>query len=93
MTADVAGSGANLVLLPEAVLTGLINNDDSAHDLPLGQSIPSLATERLGAVARFYGLWVGSGPFWRHDDCLHDSVVLMHQPCPSCIAERCTQRS
>ena len=48
MTVDAATSGAELVLLPEAVLTGLINNDDPAHDLPLGQSVPGPATERLG---------------------------------------------
>lgn len=77
MTADAAGSGAKLVLLPEAVLTGLVNNDDPAHDLPLGQSIPGPATERLGAVARLYGLWVGFGLFEREGDCLYDSAVLI----------------
>ncbi len=39
MTVDVAGLGAELVLLPEAVLTGLINNDDPAPDLPMGRQI------------------------------------------------------
>ncbi len=77
MTADAAGSGAGLVLLPEAVLTGLINNDDPAHDLPLGQSIPGPATERLGAVARLNSLWIGFGLFERDGDCLYDSAVLI----------------
>ena len=77
MTADAAGSGAGLVLLPEAVLTGLINNDDPAHDLPLGQAIPGPATERLGAVARLHSLWVGLGLFERDGDCLYDSAVLI----------------
>jgi predicted amidohydrolase len=35
MRADAAGPGAKPVLLPEAVLTGLISNYDPAHDLPL----------------------------------------------------------
>jgi predicted amidohydrolase len=35
-----ADEGADLVVFPEAALTGLINNDDPAHDLPLGQPIP-----------------------------------------------------
>ena len=77
MTADAAGSGARLVLLPEAALTGLINNDDPAHDLPLGQSIPGPATDRLGAVARLHSLWVGFGLFERDGDCLYDSAVLI----------------
>jgi len=77
MTADAAGSGAGLVLLPEAVLTGLINDDDPAHDLPLGQSIPGPATERLGAVARLNSLWIGFGLFERDGDCLYDSAVLI----------------
>ncbi|HBK59375.1 MAG TPA: carbon-nitrogen hydrolase family protein [Firmicutes bacterium] len=77
MAADAAGSGARLVLLPEAVLTGLINNDDPAHDLPLGQSIPGPATDRLGAVARLHSLWVGFGLFERDGDCLYDSAVLI----------------
>jgi len=77
MTADAAGLGARLVLLPEAALTGLINNDDPAHDLPLGQSIPGPATDRLGAVARLHSLWVGFGLFERDGDCLYDSAVLI----------------
>mgnify|MGYP001394989757 FL=1 len=77
MTVDAATSGAELVLLPEAVLTGLINNDDRAHDLPLGQSVPGPATERLGAVACLNGLWIGFGLIERDGDCLYDSAVLI----------------
>ena len=29
--------GEQLVVFPEAAVTGLISNDDPAHDLPLGQ--------------------------------------------------------
>ena len=32
---EAADAGADLVLFPEAALTGLINNDDPAHDLPV----------------------------------------------------------
>lgn len=77
MMADAASSGAGFVLLPEAVLTGLISNDDPAHDLPLGQSIPGPATERLEAAASRHSLWVGLGLFERDGDCLYDFAVLI----------------
>jgi len=37
--AEVAANGVDLVLFPESAVTGLINNDDPQHDLPLGQPI------------------------------------------------------
>lgn len=77
MVADAARSGAELVLLPEGVLTGLINNDDPVHDLPLGQPIPGPATERLAASARLHGLWLGFGLLEIEGDCLYDSAVLL----------------
>jgi predicted amidohydrolase len=77
MMADAAGRGSSLVLLPEAVLTGLINNDDPAHDLPLGQPIPGPGTERLAASARQHKLWIGLGLLERDGDCLYDSAVLI----------------
>lgn len=48
MATDAVRSGVSLILLPEAALTGLINNDDPMHDLPLGQEIPGPVTEILG---------------------------------------------
>ena len=77
MAADGVASGARLILLPEAVLTGLNNNDDPAHDLPLGQSIPGPATDRLGAFTRRHGLWLGFGLLEREGDTLYDSAVLL----------------
>lgn len=50
-----------MVLFPEAALTGLINNDDPAHDLPLGEAIPGAATDALGAMARQRRIWLGIG--------------------------------
>ena len=91
MTVDAATSGAELVLLPEAVLTGLINNDDPAHDLPLGQSVPGPATERLGAVAHLHSLWIGFGLIERAGDCLYDSAVLIAPDCSVALRYRRNQ--
>ncbi len=77
MAADAAASGAGLVLLPEAVLTGLINTDDPAHDLPLGQTIPGPATEQLGMLCARHGIWLGFGMLEREESRLYDSAVLL----------------
>jgi N-carbamoylputrescine amidase len=72
-----ADSGADLVLFPEAALTGLVNNDDPAHDLPLGQPIPGAATEALAGLARERALWLASGLLEREGEQLYDSAVLL----------------
>jgi hypothetical protein len=46
------------VVFPEAGLTGLINNDDPAHDLPLGREISGAVTDRLAPLARERQLWL-----------------------------------
>ena len=72
----VGEMGAELVLFPEAALTGLINDDDPARDLPLGRPIPGPETERLGAAAREGRLYVATGLLEWDGDCLYDSAVL-----------------
>ena len=73
---QAAGPGADLVLFPEAALTGLANNDEPAHDLPLGQPIPGPATERLAAVAARHSVYLATGLLEREGGCLYDSAVL-----------------
>lgn len=77
MAADAVSSEASLVLLPEAVLTGLINNDDPAHDIQLGQTIPGTATDRLGTFCLRQGCWLGFGMLERKETSLYDSAVLL----------------
>jgi len=72
-----ADAGAEVVLFPEAALTGLINDDDPARDLPLGQPIPGLATEVFAAVARTRNLWIGVGLLERDAAQLYDTAVLL----------------
>lgn len=61
LTHQAADSGADLVLFPEAAITGLINNDDPAHDLPLGQPIPGAVTDRLARLAAEGRICLGIG--------------------------------
>ncbi len=77
MALDAVSAGASLLLLPEAALTGLINNDDPAHDLPLGQTVPGPATDRLGALCARHGVWLGFGMLERQERSLYDSAVLL----------------
>ncbi len=77
MIHEAATAGAQLIIFPETALTGLINNDDPAHDLPLGQLIPGPATERLSALAHSRGTYIAIGLFERDGDRLYDSAILI----------------
>ena len=77
MVEQACDSGAELVLLPEAAVTGLINDDDPAHDLPLGQTIPGPTTDEFGRLCRRLGIWLGFGLIERDGNCLYDSAVLI----------------
>ncbi len=68
---------ADLVVFCEAAVTGFAGNDDSHHDLGLGELVPGPATAVLGSVARRLGLWVAFGLFERVGSALHDSAVLI----------------
>ena len=76
MAGEAADAGAELVLFPEAALTGLINNGDPAHDLPLGQTIPGIVTDMLAALAHRKRIWVAIGLLEREDGRLYDSAVM-----------------
>lgn len=72
-----ADAGADLVLFPEGALTGLINNDSPAHDLPLGQPVPGPLTAALAGLARERRIWVGTGLLERAAGRLYDTAVLV----------------
>ena len=76
-TKEVANEEAELVLLPEAALTGLINNDDPTHDLPLGQLIPGQVTEQLGKLCSQGNIWLSIGLLERDNKKLYDSAILI----------------
>ncbi|MCL6580799.1 MAG: carbon-nitrogen hydrolase family protein [Firmicutes bacterium] len=78
--AGAAAQGAELVLFPEAALTGLMNNDDPGHDLPLGVTVPGPEADRLAAAARSNGVYLGIGLLEREERpegaVLYDSAFL-----------------
>lgn len=78
--AHAAQGGASLVVLPEAALTGLANDGDPSHDLPLGREIPGPVTDALAAHARQYRIYAAVGLLEREAGALYDSAVLI---CPS----------
>lgn len=72
-----ADAGAELVLFPEAALTGLINDDIPAHDLPLGQPVPGPLTDVLAGLAVERCIWIAGGLLERQAGRLYDSAVLL----------------
>ena len=74
--AEAASAGADLVLFPEAAVTGLVNNDDPSHDLPLGQAIPGPVTRRIAAEAARHSIYVALGILELDSGALYDSAVL-----------------
>jgi predicted amidohydrolase len=77
LAAQAASQGAELVLFPETAVTGLINNDDPGHDLPLGRPIPGALTGDLGKLARELSIYLGIGLFEREGRKLFDSAILI----------------
>jgi len=73
---EAADTGAEVVVFPEAALTGLINNDEPAHDLLLGQPIPGPVTAVLAKLACERSIWLAIGLLEREGDKLYDSAVL-----------------
>lgn len=74
---QAATGGATLLLYPEAALTGLVNNDDPKHDLPMGQTIPGPVVSVFAKFCRLRGAWLGIGLLERDTRCLYDSAVLL----------------
>jgi N-carbamoylputrescine amidase len=76
MASEAADAGAQLVVFPEAALTGLTNSDDPSHDLPLGQTIPGPVTDVLAELVRKRHIWLAIGLLEREGGDLYDSAVL-----------------
>jgi predicted amidohydrolase len=77
MANEAANNGAELVLFPEAAVTGLINNDTPTHDLPLGQTIPGPITDKLSQLSKDKKIYLAIGILERDNDKLYDSAVLL----------------
>jgi N-carbamoylputrescine amidase len=77
MAGSAASMGAGLIVLPEAVLTGLVNTDDPAHDIPLCQTIPGPATDMLGVLCSRYGCRIAFGLLELSEGRIYDSALLL----------------
>ena len=77
MLNKAADNGVELVLFPEAAITGLINNDIPAHDIPLGQPIPGPLTDILSDLVEERKIYLAIGMLERESDRLYDSAILL----------------
>ena len=74
---EAAKNKADLVVFGEAVLTGLINNDDPTHDIRIGEPVPGPTVGVLGQFAKDAGIYVAAGMLERDGNCLYDTAVLI----------------
>jgi protein-S-isoprenylcysteine O-methyltransferase Ste14 len=77
MIHEAAVNGSNLVLLGEMAVTGMVNNDDPLHDLPLGETIPGPLIDRLSVTASKLGIHLGFGLLELDDGVLYDTALLL----------------
>jgi len=78
LISDACTGGAKLVLLPEATLTGLINNDVYEHDINIAISISDKIITSFCDKAKAYGIWLCFGFLEKENDCIYDSAVLIN---------------
>jgi len=74
---EAAVRGAHLVLFPEAAPTGLVNNDDPEHDLPLGETTRGRTIRKLRQLSSANLIWIGAGFLERSRRTLYDSAALI----------------
>jgi N-carbamoylputrescine amidase len=71
--------GADLVLFPEACLTGLINKDDPEHDRELGITVPGETMDILCRAAERGHINVALGILEREGNSLYDSALFINR--------------
>jgi predicted amidohydrolase len=76
MRERVSLQGAELVLFPEAVLTGLSNCDIPEKDLPLCVAIPGDETEKIASLARDNHIFLAIGLLEKNDGRIYDCALL-----------------
>lgn len=77
MTNEAVDRGSELVVFPEAALTGLIINGNPTHDIPLGEVIPGQVTEKLATLTHERGIYLAIGLLEVESGKLFDSAVLL----------------
>ncbi|MEO0096059.1 MAG: carbon-nitrogen hydrolase family protein [candidate division WOR-3 bacterium] len=74
---EECSNDTDLILFPEAAITGLINNDDPAHDFLLGIEIPGEFTDILSSLAKKRKKYIGIGVLEKADYRLYDTAILI----------------
>jgi N-carbamoylputrescine amidase len=75
-TSKAAAMGAELVMFPEAALTGLANNDRPARDLGFGVGLHDPEVRAMAAMARSSHVLLAIGLLERAGSRLYDTAVL-----------------
>ena len=71
-------NGADFILLPEASLTGLINNDVYDHDINIAISIDNKIITDFCNKAKKNNIWLCFGFLENDCGCIYDSAVLIN---------------
>ncbi len=74
-----ADKDADLVVLSETALTGLVNVDIPEKDIKLGIEIPGYETEILCNLAKERSINIAMGVFEREDKFLYDSAIYINR--------------
>ena len=76
MANEAADNHADLVVFPEAAVTGLVNNGDFSHDRALAQTIPGPVTRTLSELTQKRDIYLAIGILEKEEGRLYDSAVL-----------------
>ena len=78
LISDACAGGAKFILLPEATLTGLINNDVYERDISIAISINDKIITSFCDKAKMHGIWLCFGFLEKENGCIYDSAVLIN---------------
>ncbi len=77
MANEAADNHADLVVFPEAAVTGLVNNGDFSHDRALAQTIPGPITRTLSELSQKRDIFLAIGLLEKEEGGLYDSAILL----------------
>ncbi len=77
MIGEATDHNCDLILFPEAAITGLINNDNPEHDLSLGELISGDITNQLCEIAIKNSINIVIGMLEREEKKLYDTAIFI----------------
>lgn len=84
--------GAKFILFPEAVLTGLINNDSYEYDKNIAVELTSQYIVQIKEKASDKGIWIALGFFEISNGIIYDSAILINDVGQIVLHQRRTSR-